>query len=121
MVAMTMRLFDERTRDGSRHFASLPQGASWGSLCDWILLLPNAEIVNFTTGAQAQAWLDFHFRGHRFSIVARDGQLHFYVRDPQCPDLILYQIGCHFEKQHEASEKGEAPPFRCIGGDGGAA
>ena len=93
-----MRLIDQRTRDGSRHFAYLPQGASWGTLYDYVLLLPGAEMINFVGEGPAKAWLDFRFRRHRFLIDARDGRFRLFVRDPQCLDLILYQVGCHFQR-----------------------
>jgi hypothetical protein len=93
-----MRLVDQRTRDGSRHFARFPQAATWGAICDHVMLLPGAEMVNFVAEWPARAWLDFRFRRHRFLINARDGLFHLFVRDPQCPDLILYQVGYHFER-----------------------
>ena len=98
IVADAMRLIDERTPDGSRHFACLPQAATWAAVCDHVLLLPDAEMINFVGEGLAQAWLDFRFRRHRFLINARDGRFRLFVRDPQCPDLILYQVGYHFER-----------------------
>jgi hypothetical protein len=93
-----MRLIDQRTRDGSRHFACLPQAVSWGTLCDCVLLLPDAEMINFVAEGPAKAWLDFRFRRHRFLIDARDGRFRLFVRDPQCLDLILYQVGSHLQR-----------------------
>jgi hypothetical protein len=98
IVADAMRLIDERTRDGSRHFAALPQAATWGAVCDHVLLLPGAEIVNFVAEGSAKAWLDFRFRQHRFLINAHEGLFRLFVCDPLCPDLILYQVGCHLER-----------------------
>jgi hypothetical protein len=106
-----MRLIDERTRDGSRHFARFPQAAAWATIGEHALLLPEAEMLNFVGDGQAPAWFDFRFRRHRFLIRARDGLFRLYVRDPQCPDLILYQVGYHFERLlGEAS--GENRPLR---------
>ena len=98
MVVGVMRLIDKRTRDGSRYFARLPRAAAWADLRDHALLLPNAEIVNFVDLGSARPWLDFYFRRHRFLIHARNGPLSLSVRDPQCPDLILYEVGHHFER-----------------------
>ena len=108
-----MRLIDQRTRDGSRHFASLPQAASWGALCDHVLLLSGAEMINLVAEGPAKAWLDFRFRRHRFLIDARDGRFRLFVRDPQCLDLILYQVGYHFERllgkrSNEESKRGRS-------------
>ena len=97
-VVGVMRLIDKRTRDGSRRFARLPWAAAWADVRDHALLLPNAEIVNFVDLGYAQPWLDFHFRRHRFLIRVRNGLLRLSVRDPQCPDLILYEVGHHFER-----------------------
>ncbi len=93
-----MILIDERTRDGSRHFTSLPQKATWENIHDHALLLSGAEVLNFVADEYARAWVDFCFRQHRFLIHARDGLCRLFVRDPQCPDLILYEVSAHFEQ-----------------------
>jgi len=93
-----MRLIDERTPDGSRRFTHLRRVADWNSVRDHVLLLPGAEMVNFIGGELAGDWLDFSFRGRRFLIRSRDDHLHLYVDDPQCSDLVLYQVGRHFEQ-----------------------
>jgi hypothetical protein len=110
IVAGTMRLVDERTPDGSRHFACLPQTAAWASVCDYAMALPSAKLVNFVNDAHAGAWLDFCFRQHRFLISAHEGRLRLFVRDPQCPDLILYQVGCHFSQLLEEADDGDGLP-----------
>jgi hypothetical protein len=46
----------------------------------------------------AEAWIDFTHRGHRFLVSEQGGKFCFLVRDPQCPDLILYQVATHCEK-----------------------
>lgn len=104
-VAGTMILIDERTRDGSRHFTSLPQTATWEDAHDHVLLLSGAEMLNFVVDEFARAWFDFCFRRHRFLVHARDGLFRLFVRDPQCPDLILYQVGSHFEQLLREAEE----------------
>jgi hypothetical protein len=91
-----MRLIDERTPDGSRHFACFPQTATWRCVRDHALLLPQARLLN-VVGDEGKAWFDFNFRGHCFLIQSRERCFRLIVRDPQCADLILYQVGCHFE------------------------
>ncbi len=93
-----MKLIDERTPDGSRHFSRLHHVADWENVRDHALLLPGAEIANFVRSELAEAWLDFSFRGHRFQIRSRQQHLHLFVDDPQCSDLLLYQVGRHFER-----------------------
>lgn len=92
-----MKLIDQRTADGSRHFACLPQAVSWTALQDRVALLPDAQLLSFVAEGIARGWLDFCFRQHRFLINAHDGHFHLFVHDPQCPDLILFQVGSHFE------------------------
>jgi hypothetical protein len=92
-----VKLIDERTPDGSRHFARWSHTASWEALYDHVRSLPNAEMVNFVSQQDAPPWLNFTFRGHHFVIHSHEGQSQLFVRDPQCSDLILYQVGRHFE------------------------
>lgn len=101
----TMKLIDERTLDGSRRFTHLPQVADWISVRDHVSLLPGAEMVNFIGGEMAQDWLDFAFHGRRFLIRGHDDHLHLFVDDPQCSDLILYQVGRHFEQLPEKARE----------------
>jgi hypothetical protein len=93
-----MRLIDERTLDGSRQFASLPQVVSWSAVRSHLSLLPGAKIANLHDTCPERTWLDFHFGQHHFFIKAHDGLFHLFVRDPQCADLVLYQVGAHFEQ-----------------------
>jgi hypothetical protein len=93
-----MKLIDERTPDGSRQFAQLPKIAPWEVVRDHILLLGNAKVVNYITENVARPWLDFTFRGHRFVIHCHENQFRLYVSDPQCSDLILYEVGTHLEQ-----------------------
>jgi hypothetical protein len=93
-----MRLLDERTLDGSRHFACLPRTVAWEAVCNHVRRLPGAKPINVIVGGPAPAWLDFEFRTHRFLIDARNGSFRLIVQDPQCCDLVLYEVGCHFER-----------------------
>jgi len=92
------RLIDHRTEDGSRHFTSLPKSGTWEALCEHLLLLSGTEIANFVVTGETEAWIDFTYQGHRFSVNHREGKFCFCVRDPQCPDLTLYQVASHCEK-----------------------
>ncbi len=71
-------------------------------------------MLNFVGEEFAKAWLDFRFRRHRFLIHARDGLFRLFVRDPQCPDLILYQVGCHFERLLGEAGNGDNRPSHPI-------
>jgi hypothetical protein len=110
IVAGAMRLIDLRTDDGSRQFACLPQNAPWDAVRDHALRLPDAQIVSFASEEIGLPWLDFSFRGHRFLVHGRHGQLHFFVRQPHCSDLILFQVAQHFtelQSKHDREHHGE--------------
>ena len=110
IVADAMRLIDLRAADGSRHFACLPQDVAWDAVRDHALRLPDAQIISSVSEEIAPPWLDFSFRGHRFLVQGRHGQLHFFVRQPHCPDLILFQVGQHFaelQRKHHKEHHGE--------------
>ena len=93
-----MKLIDQRTPDGSRHFAKLPKVTPWEVVRDHVLLLGSAKVVNYVDEGLAKPWLDFTFRGHRFLIHCHENELRMFVRDPLCSDLILYEVGVHFER-----------------------
>lgn len=92
-----MRLIDERTPDGSRHFAVIDQNAGLRAMRNRVLQLKNAKVVNFIDEGIAKPWFDFTFRGHRFLIHCENGEYLLYVQDPQCPDLILFEVGQHLD------------------------
>lgn len=103
-----MRLLDQRTNDGSREFAALPQTAGWEVICQHAQLLASADCP-VSAGDEPGAWFEFGYRQNRFLLTAGDGVVRLFVRDPQCPDLILYHVGRHFEQllERAAGDKGE--------------
>ena len=106
-LADAMKLIDERTPDGSRHFARLPRIAPWKVVRDHVLSLGSARVVNDVGEGPAEPWLDFTFRGHRFLIHCHENQFRLTVRDPQCSDLLLFQVGLHFQRLlNELGEEG---------------
>jgi hypothetical protein len=102
-----MKLIDERTPDGSRHFAQIPKITPWEIVRDHVLLLRSANVVNFVADGPTRPWLDFTFRGQRFLIHCHENELRLYVRDPLCSDLILYEVGVHFERLLEVENSEE--------------
>lgn len=83
--------------DGSRHFGSVPQVADWYAVRDHVSRLPGAQLTGFVTDHVTEAWIDFSYAGHRFSINDQFGDYWFFVDDPTCPDAILQQMLDHFE------------------------
>ena len=92
-----MKLIDIRTADGSRHFVGLPKRVPWQALRDHLSELHGSQVVHFVTGGPSEAWLDFSYRGHRFAVRNGGAEYHFFVSDPLCSDMDLYQVACHFQ------------------------
>jgi hypothetical protein len=96
---MTSGLLDDRMHDGSRHFAILPEGWRWRMLRRRIERLPGATVTDFVTDHVTEMWLDFSYRGHAFTVSNPSlGDLWFFVRDPACPDEILWDVVKHCER-----------------------
>ena len=83
--------------DGSRHFGELPQTVLWYELRDHIEVLEGASVTDFVTDHVTEAWIDFSYRGHRFSVNDQFGDYWFFVEDPNCPDEILRAVLSHCE------------------------
>jgi hypothetical protein len=65
--------------DGSRKFAELPQSRPWRELRDHLLVLHGAVVTGFFTDSITEAWIDFTFRGHSFTINDQFGDYWFFV------------------------------------------
>ena len=83
--------------DGSRQFADLPQTAGWYKLRKHIAKLNGASITNFVTDYITEAWMDFTFQGHSFSVNGQYGNYWFFVDDAECPDETLLTVLHHCE------------------------
>ena len=84
--------------DGSRKFAELPQTKLWHDLRDHLQALDGAVITDFLTDGITEAWIDFTYRGHSFTINDQFGYYWFFVDDPTCPDEILALIVSYCER-----------------------
>ncbi len=78
--------------DGSRQFGELPQTVLWYRLRDHINTLPGATITGFLCDGVTEAWIDFAYQGHEFSINDQFGDYWFFVKDPACPDENLLSV-----------------------------
>ena len=83
--------------DGSRHFGELPQSILWHKLRDHLIELDGAKVTDFVTDDVTEAWMDFSYRGYRFSINDQFGAYWFFVGDPECPDGVLEAVLSHCE------------------------
>lgn len=93
-----VKLIDERMHDGSRNFALLPQSHSPLRLLFHVFLLRGAVPTAYLPSLIAGSWIDFRWRGHKFSINDQYGDYWFFVKDPTCPDATLAVVAEHFEK-----------------------
>lgn len=91
-------LLDMRMHDGSRHFGGVPQTVLWYEMRDAVGTLPGASLAGFVTDGVTEAWIDFTYANHHFSINDQFGEYWFFVDDPACPDGILIRVLKHFEE-----------------------
>jgi hypothetical protein len=94
---MTAELLNIIMKDKSRHFGALPQTILWHRLSDHINNLAGAKVTHFITDEITEAWLDFSFCGHRFSVNDQFGEYWFFVDNPKCSDQILEAVLRHCE------------------------
>lgn len=91
-------LLNIRAADGSRQFFAQPQTASWYEVRDFVRELPGAKLTGFLTDDVTEAWIDFTFAGHSFTINDQFGEYWFFVADPSCPDAVLDSVAQHFAR-----------------------
>jgi hypothetical protein len=85
-------------RDGSRCFLALQPNADWYAVRDHVARLQGAELTDFVTDGITEAWIDFRYEGHCFSINDAPGEYWFFVEDPTCTDTILRTVASHFAR-----------------------
>ena len=90
-------LLNERMHDGSRHFALLPESRSSLRVLFHTFVLPGAFPTAYVPSL-TESWIDFRYKGHKFSINNQFGDFWFFVRDPSCPDTTLARVANHFQK-----------------------
>ena len=95
-------VYDLRMNDGSRHFGSLPEtydteSPQWHRLRAHLETLPGAALTRFVTDDVTEAWLEWTWREHAFSLNDQHGEWWFFVADPRCPDALLEAVLTHFE------------------------
>lgn len=95
---MIRDLLDMRMKDGLRHFVDMPEDVFFDEFADHAEKLDGAEITNFITDGVVEMWLEFDFRGHKFSVNNQFGDYWFFVQDPNCPEEILFEVIDHFRK-----------------------
>lgn len=84
--------------DGSRNFADLPETVFFDKLREIASNLVGAKETAFVTDWITEVWLNFEYRGHKFSINNQNGDYWFFVENPNCSDEILLEVIDHFRK-----------------------
>lgn len=90
--------------DGSRHFGDIPALVDWHTLRHHIAQLEGAAVTGFVTDHVTEAWIDFTYRGHRFSANDQFGDYWFFVDDRNCPDDTLIEVLDHCRKVFDAGQ-----------------
>jgi hypothetical protein len=90
-----MQLLNHRMVDGSRQFAALPESMPWNQLGDHLARLRGVQVTKFLTDGVIEAWIDFTFRGHKFTINNQLGEYWFFVAEKNCSDEILGKVAHH--------------------------
>lgn len=92
---MNIALLNLTMHDGSRQFAALPESVSWSRLSAHLSQLAGAHVTNCITAGVTEAWIDFTYRGHIFTVNNPFGEFWFFVSDPRCADEILAAVVSH--------------------------
>lgn len=91
------QLTDVRMKDGSRRFGTLPMTVLWHTVRDHVARLRGANLSDFVCDGMTEAWIDFRYCSHNFTINDQFGEYWLFVNDPACPDQILIDVIRHFE------------------------
>ena len=91
-------LLEKKLKSGARHFVDMPEVVFFDDLYEHTENLAGAEITEFETDGTLEMWLEFEFRGQKFSVGNRFGDYWFIVDDPQCPEEILLLVVAHFRR-----------------------
>jgi hypothetical protein len=93
-----VKLLNEIMSDGSRNFLLLPVGSTpplyllfrvftlWGAY-------PIAYVPSYS-----ESWIDFRYRGQKFSINNQFGDYWFFVHNSDCDENILLQVANYFQR-----------------------
>ena len=91
-------LLERKIKGGARHFVDLPEVIFFDDFYDYTEEFEGAEITEFLTNGVVEMWLDFEFRGHKFTVNNQFGDYWFFVENPECPDEILLEVIAHYRR-----------------------
>ena len=99
MSEISSKLFNFTMHDGSRNFYDLSENTvGWSKLYKYLGKLRGVNKTGFLTDQVTEVWMDFEFRGEKFSVNNQCGDYWFFVENPACSDEILLEIVAHCEK-----------------------
>jgi hypothetical protein len=84
--------------DGSRNFGELRLRVDWYGVRDHVLRLPGATVTGFLCDHVTEAWIDFAYEGHAFTIHDPLDAYWFFVASPDCPEALLRTVLDHFQR-----------------------
>ncbi|CAN5482078.1 hypothetical protein BH10ACI1_BH10ACI1_27850 [soil metagenome] len=87
-----------KLKDGSRHFVDMPEVVFFDEVADYVEELEGAEITEFITDGVVEMWLEFEYRGHKFSVNNQLVDYWFFVEDPNCSEEVLLEVIDHFRQ-----------------------
>ena len=84
-------------------------------------------MTKFLCDGVTEAWIDFAYEGHSFTINDQPGAYWFFVADPACPEALLRVVLDHFDQLSSSATRvnergrlgreGRLSPWRCRPGE----
>ena len=91
-------LMNETMHNGSRLFLQLPQTYPPSSLLRQIVRLGGTITAFVSDEITGETWIDFGYKGWKFSIHNPYGEYWFFVKNPACPENILHRLAEYFAR-----------------------
>ena len=85
-------LLNETMSDGSRLFLQLPQTCPPSSLLRQIVRLGGILTAFVSDEITGETWIDFCYKGWKFSIHNPYGEYCFFTENSECPEAILQSM-----------------------------
>jgi hypothetical protein len=89
---MKAKLINAITHSKSRQFVDLPESVDWEVLRGHLEKFSGALVTDYVSDGVTEMWLDFNYKGYKFSINNQYGEYWFFSQNPVCPEEILIEI-----------------------------
>ena len=87
-----IKLKNDIMADGSRLFLQLPQTYPPSSLLRQIVRLGGTITAFVSDEITGETWIDFGYKGWKFSIHNPYGEYWFFAENSECPEAILQSM-----------------------------